>query len=111
MPKYLFIGKYNTDGIRGVLAEGGSGRAGAARDLVTSLGGQVEAFYYAFGENDFYLLADLPGSTEAIALSFAVGASGAMTYRTVVLLTPEELDDARKLKPLFRTPYGPNTVR
>ncbi len=68
MPKYLFIGKYNEDGIRGVITEGGTGRSRAAHDLVSSLGGKTEAFYFAFGDDDFYLIADLPGPAEAAAV-------------------------------------------
>jgi uncharacterized protein with GYD domain len=105
MPKYLFIGSYTADGTRGLLKDGGTGRSGAAHDLIHSLGGKVEAFYFAFGGDDFYLVADLPGPTEAAAVGLAVAASGAIDYRTVVLLTPEEIDAATKLKPSFRAPY------
>ncbi len=105
MPKYLFIGSYNVEGVRGVLAEGGTGRRGAAQDLVTSLGGKMEAFYYAFGADDFYLIADLPGPAEAAALTLAVAGSGAMRYRTVVLLTSEEMDAAARIKAVFRPPH------
>jgi len=109
--KYLFIGRYNPDGVRGVLAEGGTGRRGAAADLVASLGGKMEAFCYAFGEDDFYMMAELPGHAEAAAVSLAVGRSGAMVYRTVVLLTAEEMDAAAKLNPVFRPPYRPHETR
>ena len=106
MPKYMFIGSYSAEGARGVLKEGGTGRRGAAIDLWASLGGKVEAFYFAFGSDDFYLIADLPGPEAAAAGSLALAASGAITARTVVLLTPEELDAAAKLKASYRPPYS-----
>ncbi len=59
---------------------------------------EVESFYFVFGNDDFYILADLPGPAEVAALSLAVGDSGAMSCPTVVLVTPEELDAATKLK-------------
>jgi uncharacterized protein with GYD domain len=105
MPKCLFIGSYTADGTRGLVKEGGTGRTGAAYKLIDSLGGKVETFYFAFGGDDFYLVADLPGPTEAAAVALAVAASGAINYRTVVLLAPEEIDAAVKLKPTFRPPY------
>ena len=47
MPKYLFTGSYTAEGARGVLKEGGSGRRDATEKLVASLGGTIEAYYFA----------------------------------------------------------------
>ncbi len=52
--------------------------------------------YFAFGEADFYLVADLPDNSAAAAVSMTIGASGALGIRTVVLLTIEEVDAAAK---------------
>ena len=46
MPKYLFIGNYTGDGIRGVMKDGGSKRRAAAHALFDSVGGTIEAFYF-----------------------------------------------------------------
>jgi uncharacterized protein with GYD domain len=105
MPKYLFIGSYTAQGARGVVQEGGIGRRGAVMELMASLGGTVEGYYFAFGGDDVYIVVDLPGATAAAAASLAVNASGAANLRTVVLLTPEELDAARKLSATYRPPY------
>ena len=102
MPKYLFIGSYTADGTRGRLVDMLSP---SAYELIGSLGGKVETFYFAFGGDDFYLVAELPGPTEAAAVALAVAASGAINYRTIVLLTPEEIDAAARFKPAFRPPY------
>ena len=104
MPKYLFVGSYTADGARGVLKEGGTGRRTATEQLVTSLGGTVEAYYFGFGSDDFYLIADLPSNAAAAAGALTGGASGAITTRTIVLLTPEEVDAATKLSPNYRPP-------
>jgi uncharacterized protein with GYD domain len=104
MPKYLVTGSYTAEGARGVLAEGGTGRRAATEKLIASLGGKVEAYYFAFGGDDFYLIADLPGHAAAAAGALTAAASGAISTRTVVLLTPEELDAATKLSPSYRPP-------
>ena len=60
MPKYLIHGSYTEEGLKGLLEEGGTKRRDAAERLLASVGGTVEAYYFAFGENDFYLVADMP---------------------------------------------------
>ena len=104
MAKFLFTGSYTSEGARGVLAEGGTRRREAAEQVVTSVGGTVEAYYFGFGSDDFYLIADLPDQAAAAAGAMTASASGAMRIRTTVLLTPEELDAASKLSPSFRAP-------
>lgn len=104
MAKYLFTGSYTSAGARGVLAEGGSRRREMAEQIISSLGGTVEAYYFGFGSDDFYLIADLPDHAAAAAGAMTASASGAMQVRTTVLLTPEEIDAASKLSPSFRAP-------
>ena len=106
MPKYLFTGTYTAEGARGVLKEGGSGRREATEKLLKSLGGTVEGYYFAFGSDDFYLIADLPSNAAAAAGSLSAAATGAIATRTVVLMTPEEVDGATKLTPTYRPPGG-----
>jgi len=104
MAKYLFMGSYTADGARGLLKEGGTGRRAATEKLVKSVGGTLEAYYFAFGSDDFILIADLPGPTAAAAAALTASATGAITTRTVVLLTPEEIDAATRLSPTYRAP-------
>lgn len=106
MPKYLITGDYTVEGIKGVLAEGGSGRVNAVRSLIESLGGTLESMHFAFGENTFYITADMPSNTAAAAASLVATAAGGAKVRTVVLLTPAEVDAATKLSPTYRPPGG-----
>ena len=69
-----------------------------------SLGGTVEAYYFGFGSDDFYLIADLPDHAAAAAGALTASASGALGVRTTVLLTPEDIDAATKLTPTYRAP-------
>lgn len=104
MAKYLFAGSYSAEGARGVLKEGGTGRRSATEKIIASLGGTVEAYYFAFGADDFYLIADLPGNAAAAAGAMTTSSTGALRVRTVVLLTPEELDEAAKMTADYRAP-------
>src|SRR5262249_57681165 len=88
MPKYLFQGSYTEQGLKGVLKEGGSKRREAAEQLLKGMGGRLEAYYYAFGGNDFVIIADLPSNVDAAALSLTVNASGAVASRATVPITP-----------------------
>jgi uncharacterized protein with GYD domain len=96
MPKYLIQGSYSEQGLKGMLKEGGSKRREAAEQLIKGMDGRLEAYYYAFGSDDFVVIADLPSNVDAAALSFAVNASGAVQSRITVLITPEEADQAAK---------------
>jgi uncharacterized protein with GYD domain len=106
MPKYMITGSYTAEGVKGLLAEGGSGRQSAVEKLLASVGGSLEAFYFGFGGDDFYVIADLPNNAAAAAGALAASAAGAVRARTVVLLTPEEVDAATKLSPTYRPPGG-----
>jgi uncharacterized protein with GYD domain len=104
MPKYLFTGSYTVQGSKGVIAEGGSARVAAVTKLMESLGGTLESFYFGFGSDDFYITADMPSNAAAAAVGLSVAAAGGATSRTIVLVTPEEVDEAVKLSPNYRAP-------
>ena len=94
MPKYLVEASYTVEGVRGIQSAGGSSRRDAIAALAESAGGQLESFYFAFGERDVYTVVELPDNESATAVALTVNASGAVKVRTTVLVTPEEV--ARK---------------
>jgi uncharacterized protein with GYD domain len=104
MPKYLFEARYTAEGAKGVEKEGGVSRRQAVLKHLAQIGGKLEAMYFAFGDVDCYSIVDLPDNVSAAALSFAVNESGAILCKTIVLLTPEEVDKAVKKKLAFRAP-------
>lgn len=104
MPKYLFEVKYTLDGLKGVVSKGGSARRAAAQAGVESVGGTLESFYFAFGGTDAYVVVDLADNAAAASVALAVSASGGATANTVVLLTPEEIDDATKREVQYTPP-------
>ncbi|MFN2146381.1 MAG: GYD domain-containing protein [Anaerolineales bacterium] len=104
MQKYLFYGSYTPEGYQGLLAEGGSARIGVAKQTLQSVGGSLEAFYYSNGEQDFYIIVNLPDNASSTAITLAGNASGTFSIRAVALLTPEEMDEVVKMKVDFRPP-------
>jgi len=104
MPKYLIEASYTLEGVKGMVKEGGSKRREAASAAIQGLGGKVEAFYFAFGDPDAIIIADLPDNGSAAAVSVAINATGAVSLKTKVLLTPEEMDGAVKKTVSYRPP-------
>jgi uncharacterized protein with GYD domain len=104
MPKYLMEASYTADGAKGLAKEGGSSRRKTVEDMVKGMQGRLEAFYYAFGGSDVYLIVDLPDAATAAALSLAVNQSGAVQLKTIVLMTVEEMDQAAKKTVAYRPP-------
>ena len=104
MPKYLITASYTAEGAKGVLKEGGTKRRQAAEQAIKSAGGKLEAFYFAFGDNDAFVIVDAPDHASVAAMSLAINASGAVRTKTVVLLTPEEIDQATKKGTTYRAP-------
>ena len=104
MPKYLLQASYTAEGTKGLAKEGGSKRRAHIEELVRKLGGKLEAFYYAFGEPDVFVIADLPDAETAAAFSLAVNGSGAVRAKTTVLLSPEQMDQASKKSVGYRPP-------
>jgi uncharacterized protein with GYD domain len=100
----MFQGSYTREGIQGVLKEGGSGRVDAIGKMLADMGGQLESFYFAFGEDDIVVIAELPDSASAAAVGMAVGAGGGARTRTTILMTAEEVDAASHKTVGYRAP-------
>ncbi len=104
MPKYLFQSRHTPEGARGLIKEGGTSRRAATERALASVGGRLESFYYAFGGTDVFIIADLPDNASAASLNLVVSATETMHSETIVLLTPEELDEAAQRQPDYRAP-------
>jgi uncharacterized protein with GYD domain len=104
MPKFLFEASYTVEGVKGLRREGGIARREAVARAAKSVGGRLEGFYFAFGDHDVFAVADLPDNESATAFALAVGEAGGASVRTVVLLTPEQVDAAVKRSVEYRPP-------
>ena len=104
MATFLFQASYSSDGVQGLIRDGAARRRSAIEAAATSLGGRLEAFYFACGDVDAYVIVDLPDTVEANALSRAVNQSGAVHLKTTVLMTVEQMDQAIAQKVDYRAP-------
>jgi uncharacterized protein with GYD domain len=102
MPKFLITASYTADGSRGLLQEGGTGRKRALEQALQSMNGKLEAMYYAFGDTDVVLIADVPDNVSGLALSLAANASGTVNVHSTPLITVEEMDAACKKSVAYR---------
>jgi len=106
MPKYLVIGSYTAQGAKGVMKDGGTARREAARRAIESVGGTLESFYFGFGKDDVYLVYDAPSHAAASSVTLTVAAAGGFAARTVVLIMPDEIDEAARMSPDYTPPGG-----
>jgi uncharacterized protein with GYD domain len=104
MAKYLIMASYTAEGAKGVLKDGGTKRRQAAEAAIKSAGGKLDGFYFAFGESDAVVIVDAPDHATVASASLAINASGAVRTKTVVLLTPEEIDQASKKSTTYKAP-------
>jgi len=104
VPKYLIEATYTAEGAKGLMKDGGSKRKQAAEQAINSVGAKMEGFYYAFGDVDAYVICDAPDHAAMSAASLAINATGAVRLKTIVLMTPEELDQAVKKSVTYRAP-------
>jgi uncharacterized protein with GYD domain len=104
MAKFLVQFSYTGDGLKGLLKEGGSKRRAEIEQLVKSMGGKVEAYYFAYGEYDGIAIVEGEDMVNQIAGTLAINASGAVKTKTTVLITPEEVDKAVQKIPSYRPP-------
>ncbi len=91
MAKYLLEVSYTLDGIKGLKSEGGSTRLAAATEAIEGLGGKIDAFYFAFGDRDVFVIADYPDNVSVAAAAIAVSAGGGARVRPPSFSLPQRL--------------------
>jgi len=90
MGHYLIQVAYSASGVKALV-----GKPQPRKDVVertlASFGGKLLSFYFAFGDYDVVLIAELPNNEAAAAVALATSASGAIAkFHTTVLMSPEE---------------------
>ncbi len=94
MPHYLLQVSYTPDAWAALMRQP-QDRAETIRPLIERVGGKLDAFYFAFGEHDVVLLAEIPDNVTTAALAIAVASAGAVSaFHTTVLLTSAEAKQA-----------------
>jgi uncharacterized protein with GYD domain len=78
MAKYITFFSYTGEALNGMIHHP-SDRSAAARALVESVGGTMEAFYWMQGDHDGFLIADVPDGVSVSAAAAAVGSTGVIS--------------------------------
>ena len=105
MPKYLLKASYSHDGEKGILREGGTARMVATEAIIKRVGGRMIDFHFALGGFDVFVIVELPSNAAAVAVAATIGSSGAVdSFETIALMSPDEIDAAAKLSPMYRAP-------
>jgi uncharacterized protein with GYD domain len=106
MPKFLIKGKYSVDAMKGLQKEKATSRQKAVEAACAAIGGELDALYFARGDDDLFLIVDLPSHIQAASLCVTFGASGVGSTSTVPLLTVAEMDQALGGTINYRPPGG-----
>ena len=80
--------------LRAINADGSKGSRGVTKKFEGLRG---DSIFFASGDIDVCVAADLPDNETVAAASLAVNQSGVVTAKVVVLMTPEEVDKAAKI--------------
>ena len=104
MTRFLFAATYAPHGAQAILAAGGTARRSAIAKMCEEVGGRLETFDFAFGTDDVYTIVELPDAKTAAAVALTINASGVAHVRTVVLMSPEEIDAVGSIEPNYQPP-------
>ena len=88
MATYVMLGKYSAEGMKGASAN----RTAEAKAVFAKYGGQMKAVYGLLGDTDLLVIADFPGTAEAMKTSVALTRLTGIGFATSPAVTVEELD-------------------
>jgi len=96
MPHYLQQVAYSQEGWE-ALVKNPQNRIEAVRPAIEKLGGKIVSAWFAFGEYDIVVIADMPDNVSIAAISMAFAAGGACkSVQTTPLISPDEAVQALK---------------
>jgi uncharacterized protein with GYD domain len=103
MPLYLTRFNYTPETWNAMI-ERPEDRRDVAQEIIESVGGRLQGFWYAFGQYDGYTLWEAPDNVKMASVALALSSRGAIkSQETVVLLTVEETLEA--LRGAAKVPY------
>ena len=88
MAKYLMLGKYSPEGLKGMSAE----RTGQVIEVIQKSGGKVDLMYALLGCYDLSFIADFPANSNAIKASVAISKLTGIGFDTLPAMAIEEFD-------------------
>ena len=88
MAKFLMLGKYSTEAIKGITAE----RTKKVMETIEKAGGKVNSMYALLGTYDLAFVVDLPGIPEALKASVGLSKLTGIGFTTSPAISIEEFD-------------------
>ena len=88
MATFLMFGKYSPKSLKDASSE----RTKEALDVIKQFKGQVEAMYATLGPNDLVVVANFPGTHEAMQASIALTKLTAIGFTTSPAVTVDVFD-------------------
>jgi uncharacterized protein with GYD domain len=88
MATFLMFGKYSSESLKGASAQ----RTKEAEKAVAKHKGKVEAIYATLGPNDLVVVADFPGTAEAMKASMALAKLTGIAFATSPAVTVDVFD-------------------
>ena len=88
MATYFLMGRYSQQALGQLSAE----RTNKTKAYVEKCGGKLKSIHALLGDTDLVLIADLPGTKEAIRASLGLSKLLGMAMRTCEAVTVEEFD-------------------
>ncbi len=110
MTSYLVQFSYVSRSIKALVDKPDVDHAGQATQMVSSVGGKLLGYWYAFGEFDGVVLLEAPDASTAASVAIAIGGTGEVSrLQTTVLLSMDEARDAtHKAAAATHLPPGDN---
>ena len=88
MAKFVMLGKYSPESIKGIHQD----RTKKGMAVIEKLGGKVNSIYGLLGNYDLLVVADFPGTTDAMKASLALTKLTGIGFTTSPAVTVEEFD-------------------
>jgi uncharacterized protein with GYD domain len=88
MAKYLMLGRYSQEAIKGISAE----RTQKVVDAIEKSKGKINSMYALLGRYDLAFVVDFPGNSEAMKASIALTKLTGIGFTTSPAISVEEFD-------------------
>jgi uncharacterized protein with GYD domain len=88
MAKFLMLGKYSVDGVKGIAAA----RTNKVVKAIQKSGGKVNSMYALLGNYDLSFMVEFPGNAGAIKASIAITKLTGIGFTTCPAIPVEDFD-------------------
>ncbi|MCM8819834.1 MAG: GYD domain-containing protein [Candidatus Omnitrophica bacterium] len=90
MAKFLMLGKYTLEGVKGISKE----RTKKVKTTIQKCGGNIESMYVLLGEYDLAFLVDFPDNLAAVKASVQLTKLTGIGFSSLPALDVDEFDKA-----------------